>query len=80
MFELITRHGIGMNEVADIDQISLEQLIERLGRISSELQGRNRPLLQRGERVGNKPLRPQLLIDLTERRLPFVKIHNCNSV
>ena len=75
VLELITRHAIGMNEVADIDHIGLEQLIERLGRISSELQGRNRPLLERGECMGNESLLPQLLIDLPERRLPFVEIH-----
>ena len=75
VLELITRHRIGMNEVADVDQISLEELIERLGRVTSELQRRNRPLLKRGKRMGNKPLNPQLLIDLTKRRLPFVEIH-----
>src|SRR6516165_3520197 len=36
VLELITRHRIGMNEVADVDQISLEELIERLGRVTPE--------------------------------------------
>ena len=44
VLELITRHRIGMNEVADVDQISLEELIERLGRVASEWQRRNRPI------------------------------------
>jgi len=29
VLELISRHRIGMNEVANVDQISLEELIER---------------------------------------------------
>ena len=75
VLELIARHVVGMNKVADINQISLEQLIERLGRVCSELQRRNRPLLERCESMGNESLSPQLLIDLAERRLPFVEIH-----
>lgn len=74
LLQLITGHAVGMNKVADIDQVSFKQLIESLGRVSAELQGRDRPLLERGECVGNEALRSQLLIDLTERRLPFVEI------
>ena len=40
VLELIAGDAVGMNDVADIDQIGLEQLIERPGRVSSELQRR----------------------------------------
>lgn len=40
VLELIAGDAVGMNDVADIDQIGLEQLIERPGRVSSELQQR----------------------------------------
>src|SRR2546430_1664234 len=66
MLELITRHAVGMNEVAYIDQISLKQLVKWLGRVSPELKRRNRPLLEPCEGMGNEPLRAQLLIDLAE--------------
>jgi hypothetical protein len=74
VLELIARHTVGMNEVADIDQISLKQLVEWLGRVSSELKRRDRPLLEPCKGMGNEPLRPQLLIDLAERGLPVVKV------
>ncbi len=40
VLEPIAGDAVGMNDVADIDQIGLEQLIERPGRVSSELQRR----------------------------------------
>ena len=39
VLELIIGHAVGMNEVADIDQVGLEQLIERPGSVAAELQG-----------------------------------------
>jgi hypothetical protein len=64
----------GVHEIADIDDVGLEQLVERLRRVAAELKRRNRPLLERGEGVGNKSLRAQLLVDLPERRLTVVEI------
>jgi hypothetical protein len=75
LLELLARHALGMNEVAHIDQVRLEQLVERPRRVSSELERSNRPLLEGREGVGNEPLRPQLLIDLAKGRLPFVEVH-----
>jgi len=40
VLELIAGGAVGMNDVADIDRIGLKQLIERPGRVSSELQRR----------------------------------------
>src|SRR5712691_239021 len=54
----IVGDAVGVNKVADIDQISLKQLIERPGRVASELQGRDRPLLECREGMGNESLRP----------------------
>ena len=54
LLELVARHAIGMNEVTHINQVGLEQLVERLGRVSSELQRRNRPPLERRKGMGNE--------------------------
>src|SRR5262245_1338719 len=75
LLELIARRPISVHEVADVDYIRLEQLIERLGRIAAELHRRDRPFLERSERVRKESLRAQLLIDLAERGLPVVEVH-----
>jgi hypothetical protein len=64
-----------VHEVADINRVGLEQLIERPHRVGAELQWRDRLFLERGEGVGNEALRAQLLIDLPERWLSVVETH-----
>src|SRR5258707_6667688 len=74
MLQLIAADVVGPGEISDIDDISLEQLVEWPSRIVTEPQRRYRPFLQRKECVRDKSLPPQFLIDLAESRLPFIEI------
>ena len=55
VFQLIIGHAVGMNKVADIDQVSFKQLIESLGRVSAELQGEIGHFLSAANVWGMKP-------------------------
>src|SRR5882724_10023956 len=78
MLELFHLHQIWLAEVADVNDVGFEQLIDRRKRTALDIHRRNHPVLDAGETMRHKVLPAQLQLELAERWLPFVERHEGN--
>src|SRR5947207_2657452 len=62
-----------MDDVADVDNIRLEQLVERIRWFVDTNRWSNRPVFYSGKPMRNKSLSPQLSVNVPESRLILVE-------
>ena len=74
MLKLLVLHGVCLDEVAHIDHVGFDDLIERRSRIRPQHR-RDHLLVDRREHVRNKTEAAKFEVDVPENRLTLVQRH-----
>ena len=73
LLELLVGHRFRAGEIAHVDEVRLQQLLQRLVRLVVDHAGSDDPRFDLGEAVRNEPLAAHLDVDFAQARLPLVK-------